>query len=83
MTASPPAPRLPPCPICQGQQVGNLGVVSQYGVGVHPHARALWAKPLSGLNAVVCLNCGHATLFAAEPAKLRQEAQQHPERFSW
>ena len=83
MSASPPAPRLPPCPSCRGQLIGNLGVVSQYGVGVHPHGRTLWSKPLSGLDAVVCLNCGQAMLFAAELMKLRQEAQQHPERFNW
>ncbi|WP_161606360.1 hypothetical protein [Microlunatus speluncae] len=26
---------------------------------------------------------GHATVFAGELAKIRAEAQQHPERFSW
>lgn len=82
MTSTQP-PRLPPCPLCQGRQVGNLGLMSQYAVGLHPRGRNLWARPLSGLAATVCLNCGHTMFVADELPKLRAEAEQHPERFTW
>jgi hypothetical protein len=63
--------------------VGNFDVVSQHHVGVHPSGRALWAQPLSGLSAVLCLQCGHTKLFAADVAKIREETEKHPERFAW
>ncbi|WP_157183023.1 hypothetical protein [Sciscionella marina] len=81
-TAYPPS-RLPQCHLCGGQQIGNLGVVSQHHVGIHPNSRSLWAQPLSALNAFVCLGCGHTTLYAAELPKVREEAAKHPDRFMW
>ena len=78
-----PARSLPPCENCGGPQVGGLDVVSQHGVGIHPTARTLWSRPLSGLNAVVCLNCGLTKLFTSHLAKLREEADKHPDDFSW
>ncbi|WP_454199789.1 hypothetical protein [Nocardia sp. Marseille-Q1738] len=81
-TAHPP-PRIPQCELCGGPQIGNLRLVSQYHVGIHPNSRNLWAKPLSALNAVMCLRCGHTMFFAAELAKVQEEAEKHPERFTW
>lgn len=83
MTTAHPAPQLPPCELCGGPQVGNLGVKSHYHVGIHPHGRQLWSKPLSTLSAVVCLHCGHTKLFADDLAKVRDEAERHPDRFVW
>ncbi|GAA3990281.1 hypothetical protein GCM10022247_06180 [Allokutzneria multivorans] len=83
MTTAPPPSRLPQCELCGGTQVGNLGLVSGHHVGIHPHARTLWARPLSTLNAVVCLQCGHTKFFAADLAEIQKEAREHPERFTW
>lgn len=78
-----PPSRLPACELCGGPQIGNLGLVTQQHVGIHPNARMLGAKPLSTLSAIVCLSCGHTKFFAAELAKVREEAEKHPERFMW
>jgi hypothetical protein len=69
--------------LCGGPQIGNLDLVSQHHVGVHPRGRRLWAQPLSTLSAVLCLRCGHTKLFAAELPKIQEEAEKHPERFTW
>jgi hypothetical protein len=77
------ASTLPPCENCGGQQVGNLEVVSQQTVGIHPVDRALWSRPLSSLNAVVCLNCGLTKFFAAQLHAIRAETQKKPQDFTW
>lgn len=77
------APTMPPCENCGGQQVGNLDVVSQQAVGIHPTGRALWSHPLSQLAAVVCLNCGLTKLFATALDAIRSEAQEKPKDFIW
>lgn len=74
---------LPQCENCGGQQVGNLDVVSQQLIGIHPAGRSLWVRPLSTLSAVVCLNCGLTKLFAAQLDDLRAEAQKKPDDFAW
>jgi hypothetical protein len=83
MTPTNPPPQLPRCELCGGQQIGNLGMVSQSHVGIHPNARQVWSRPLSRLSAVVCLGCGHTKFFAAEIARIREEATEHAERFHW
>lgn len=77
------ASTMPPCENCGGQQVGNLDVVSQQAVGIHPTGRALWSRPLSPLAAVVCLNCGLTKLFASDLEAIRKEAQNKPHDFTW
>lgn len=77
------APTLPPCASCGGQRIGNLEVISQQAVGIHPSSRSLWRRPLSSLSAVVCLNCGLTTLYAGDLAAIREEAQKKPEDFLW
>jgi hypothetical protein len=77
------APRIPPCPSCGGQRVGNLGLTSHHHVGLHPNGRSLWSEPMSAVNAVVCLNCSEVTLFAAGLDKIRAAAQEHPDWFTW
>lgn len=74
---------LPPCELCGGRQVGNLSVVSQYHVGIHPAGRQLWGKPLSRLSAVTCLTCGHTKMFATDLDKIRAEATKRPGAFRW
>lgn len=78
-----PAAQIPPCQSCGGQRVGNFGLTSQHYVGLHPHGKKLWARPMSAVNAVVCLNCGETTLFAAELDKLRAAVQENPDWFTW
>lgn len=73
----------PPCELCGGSQVGNLSVKSHQHVGAHPNGKSLWSAPLTRLSVVACLNCGHAKLFASDLDALRNEASEHPERFSW
>lgn len=80
---SQPASTMPPCENCGGQQVGNLDVVSQQAVGIHPSGRAIWSHPLSALGAVVCLNCGLTKFFATQLDAIRTEAQKKPEDFAW
>ncbi len=83
MTTEHPPSRLSRCELCGGTQIGNLNVVSQYPVGVHPEGRQMWAKPLSPLNAVLCLECGHTKLFASDLTRIQNTAAKHPERFTW
>lgn len=83
MTTPAQGPRIPPCESCGGQRIGNLGLITQHHVGLHPLNKTLWARPLSGVNAVVCLNCGLVTTYASDLDKLREESQQNPELFSW
>lgn len=80
---SQPASTIPLCENCGGRQVGNLEVVSQQTVGIHPSGRALWSHPLSSLAAVVCLNCGLTKLFATQLDALRTETQKNPQDFTW
>ncbi|GAA3151910.1 hypothetical protein JOF29_002474 [Kribbella aluminosa] len=80
---SQPASTLPPCTSCGGQQIGNLEVISQYTVGIHPAGRSLWKRPLSTLSAVACLNCGLTTFFAGQLDALRTETQKKPQDFLW
>ncbi|MGI5220336.1 hypothetical protein [Nocardia sp. CA-290969] len=81
---TPPDPvALPPCELCGGRQIGNLAVMGQHHVGIHPAGRTLWMSPLSRLSAVTCLTCGHTKLFAMNLEKIRAEATQNPERFRW
>lgn len=81
---TPPSPvALPPCELGGGRQIGNLAVMSQHHVGIHPAGRALWMVPLSRLSAVTCLTCGHTELFATDLHKIREEVDKHPERFRW
>lgn len=82
MSSTPP-PTLPPCEMCGGTQVGNLVVRSQYHVGAHPRDKTLWARPLTGLDVVACLNCGHAKLFVDNLPEVRSEVSEHPENFRW
>lgn len=88
--AQPPGPpvqmqagRIPPCAACGGQRVGNLDLTGAYQVGLHPSGKTLWARPLSTLNAVVCLNCGLTSFYATDLGDIRTEAQQSPHLFSW
>ena len=83
MTTAHPPSQLPRCELCGGPQIGNLSLVSQYHVGVHPNGRQLWAQPLSSLSVVLCLGCGHTKLFASELTKVREKAEKHPEWFTW
>jgi hypothetical protein len=83
MAVPQPPSRLPQCEFCGGQQIGNFRLVSQHPVGIHPHGRILWAHPMSALNAILCLGCGHTKLFAADLDQVRAEADRHPERFTW
>lgn len=76
-------PTFPPCELCGSSQVGNLVVTSQYHVGAHPRGKTLWARPLTGLNVVVCLSCGHAKLFANNLQALRNEVGENPQSFQW
>jgi hypothetical protein len=80
---SQPASTMPPCENCGGQQVGNLELVSQQTLGIHPAGRSLWSRPLSSLGAVVCLNCGLTKFFATELAAIRSESQKKPQDFTW
>lgn len=80
MTHSDPPHQLPSCELCGGQLLGNLSLAGQ--VGLHPKGRTLWGLPMSAVDAVVCLGCGHTRYFAADLAKLRQEAQDHPDWFT-
>ncbi|MFD7160941.1 hypothetical protein ACFV9C_40600 [Kribbella sp. NPDC059898] len=77
------APTLPPCVSCGGQQIGNLEVISQQAVGIHPIGRSLWKRPMSSLSAVVCLNCGLTSLFAGQLDAIREEVQKKPQDFLW
>lgn len=80
MTAQNRGGTLPPCESCGGTQVGDLSVK---GVGMHPARKTLWGQPLTGLTAVVCLNCGLTKLLASQLAAVRSEASEHPENFRW
>lgn len=37
--------------------------------------------PVCGLTAIVCTGCGRATLYAADPARIRAALQKHPHHF--
>ncbi|MEU0542275.1 hypothetical protein ABZ319_20625 [Nocardia sp. NPDC005978] len=82
MTAE-PAKELPRCELCGGRQIGNLGLRSHDSVGIHPDRRTFYGKPRSSLRAVVCLRCGHTKLFARELSALQEDADEHPEWFTW
>lgn len=82
MSSSGQAATLPPCDSCGGAQVGNFHVVGKSGVGVHPAGKSWW-KPMAGLDATVCVECGQVRLAVRNLEKFRQETQKNPEAFRW
>jgi predicted RNA-binding Zn-ribbon protein involved in translation (DUF1610 family) len=59
---------LPPCPLC-----GGTRVLCDFGMTPKVLFRRLTASGgrTSTAKAYVCLNCGHATLYASDPQNLK------------
>jgi hypothetical protein len=62
-----------PCPECGGERAHALTSVEML-VGLRSHSR--WTpmdwNSMSFLQAVACTACGHTTLYAMDPHKLRR-----------
>lgn len=74
---------IPPCPICGGARLGNFILSGQFA-GIRPVTKPPASQqPLSTLAAVVCLTCGNVELGAHDLPRIRQLAEEHPERFTY
>jgi hypothetical protein len=62
--------------------VSNLRLAEKSGVGVHPEVRSFW-RPMAGLRATACLDCGQVRLVIRDLPKFRHETEKHPDWFAW
>ncbi len=79
MNSLPPASRIPPCPACGGQRAGmpcdaDMGIARYFGGGI---------QKISSLQALVCLTCGHTTLYAGKLEALREELLKNPQKYQF
>jgi len=73
--AGKPFPR--PCPECEGTRiVTTTGEADLRRQVYYP------SSTYSKLFAVVCIQCGHTTLFADDLKSLRQQLEKHPKDFN-
>jgi hypothetical protein len=76
----PQQPSIPPCPQCGGQRVG-MECPSDMLLRRYNSASA--AGIVSGMHALVCVNCGNVMLYADSLPKLHEELRKHPYDFKY
>ena len=70
-----------PCPQCQGMRIVTTAVG---GLGLplfHQGEMRGVGEIIDHICAVVCIQCGHISLFAKSPRKVRQALERHPQEF--
>ncbi len=76
--SNPSQPTLRPCPECGGQRVRMPGFELSLGKRV-----MLGVQRFADLSGVVCLNCGHTSLYVDDLAAVRAEVQKNPQKYQF
>lgn len=89
MSSQPPQSHLPsPCPHCQGQRIWATTHAAAGGYGgdfdliyTNRPFTLFSSRKRAKLVAAICLHCGYTAFYTKGVEKIRDEFQQHPEKF--
>jgi hypothetical protein len=76
-----PFPAPAPCPDCNATRVPMWCSTDMALMRGWP-GKGMYSK-VSTLIAVACTGCGRTTLYAKDPAKVREAVEKHPRDFQW
>jgi hypothetical protein len=79
MQPQPQQPSIPTCPLCGGQRVG---MECSYEMSLRRHGHSS-APSVTGVHALVCVNCGNVMLYVDSLPKIHEELRKHPGDFRY